>query len=309
MESMNPKKSMPLRDLDLMTAYLRDETSESRVQEIEAEMDKDPLYQLAMEALSQSLIEDPGGTASRMKQTEEAFPELLLNAKNSFIEYLEKGHAQTDETVPPTGSWWTKIPAWQKWIGGLGGLLLVASLAMLPSLLERSAYHADPASHLILDGDVQMIDQYAANCDGLGMGRRKEVTIRSTLVEKYIPGNYVETIRQLREIERRPGMSSDCMTYTRFYLAKSFMMEGNMIQATASFNQVLEQSTELPAIAHAAHWYLGNIALVDGAEATAAYHFETIAASDVSDRAQHLDALMEKNYIQEAKHYLTEINN
>ena len=312
MESMNHKESNPLRDLGLMTAYLRDETDEKRIQEIEAEMDQDPLYQLAMEALAQSLIEDPAGTPERMMQTEEAFPELLLNAKHQFIRQLEAESKPGNDMPPPSGGWLSNLPGWQKWLGGIGILLLVGSLAMMPFLINGPDMQKKAMKQLAVDGDLLTGENFLKECEqnpmNPGIGSGKRVSIYSALVESYAQEKYTEAARQFQTLEQYANLSDNCLTFTRFYLAKSLMMEGKLTEAAAAFQLVTEKKATQTALAHAAHWFLGNLALVEEDGETAAFHFQILADSHPSARNEHLETLLTQQYIKKAKSFLKQLD-
>ncbi|MEM7374512.1 MAG: hypothetical protein AAF587_38325 [Bacteroidota bacterium] len=302
MESKNHRES-DLRELDLMQAYLRDETSEMLVEEIEEEMERDPLYHLAMEALAHSSLDR---TSASLTQLEEAFPALLIQAKEQFVAYLDTHPDLESPPATPTGNWLANLPAWQKWFGSLALLLFVASLVTLPLLMSGPDLHKDPALHLVVDGDqlagISMLQECESKRPGIGRG--KEVTFSSTLVETYASGKYGQAIREFRQLEKMPGLGDACLLYTKFYLAKSFMMEGDYSQAIATFKLISEHPASPASLVHAAHWYLGNLALAQKEYSTASTHFDLLLESDPHLSQDHIGTLLQNNYLQEAKQYL-----
>lgn len=291
-----------------MQAYLRDEVSETLVQEIEAEMERDPLYHLAMEALAQSPDNTLEATFSRIQRTEEDFPQLLLSAKENFITYLESAPSAEASPSPSLKEKFSKLPNWQKWFGALTLLLLVASLTTLPLLMSGPSFHKDPSLNLVADGDQRSAITMLQECEqSLGIGAGREVTFKSAIVGMYDNGNYAEAIHQFKQLSNIPDLGDNCQAYLRYFLANSYMMEGDYSQAIVTFKLLTENTANPASLINAAHWYLGNLALETKDFNTATAQFEQLLASDSSAKRDHVQSLFQSNYLQEAQKYLYEL--
>ncbi|RMG21971.1 MAG: hypothetical protein D6730_17330 [Bacteroidetes bacterium] len=290
-----------LRDTHRMMAYLRDEVKPEEIEQIEDLMERDPLYRLSMEQLSEVMAEHGQLAAEKVDQLQKQLPELLLAGKARFVQQLDAG--LPTEGVQAGG----RLP-WKKFVL-IASLVILASLGIL-LLWPGGELHKQAANNLMPEEDVMLAHSFVEGCNEElpGIGRGKAVSIYSAIVEHFAAENYRMASRQLEQIAAQQVLSEDCNALLMFYLAQSNMALKDYKKAELYFQTALNLAQNQPALRNAIHWYMGNMALQKKDTATARTHFEALAQADAGAAEQHLKSLLEKDYLQLAQQYLERLN-
>lgn len=296
MTSSNPEQL--LRTPETMLAYLRGQASVEQIELIELLMEADPLYEAAMEQLTQALRQNPALSVETLKQSETAIPEWLDSAKTKFV-------AELGNSSPPQSAW-RNIPNWQK---GLGLLLVLGILSFFLFPREQAVQlPIDPLSTLVPDQDVMTAEGFSRLCyDTPGIGRNQSVSLETAFEGQYAMGNYQEAIRQFELLKGNAELSNECAALLRFYLAKSLMAERAYDRASETFRSVLAESEISPGIRNASRWYLANLSLYNKDYPTANNYLQDLIQADTAAN-EHLPALLNKNYLETAHQYWEALN-
>ncbi len=308
MDALNNNHTENLRDVDVMISYLQDEMTVTEIGEVEKLMEEDELYRLSMEQLATSLVQSPVQTRSNVLTLQKSLPTILAAQKESFIAQLEAqgGHADNNP-------WMDKIkdtPFWQKYLL-IAAIPLLILLAILPIIHKpKLAPHKNPVENLVPDGDLTTANTLITDCGELqGIGRAKEVTVYSALLENYAEENYQIASQQFELLTSGSSLSPECQSIINFYLAKSYMALNKQTAAKEKFAEVLKDGQASARVKNACHWYLANIYLSKKDQANAQTHLNALLQQDPTDTNMHLKALMDKNYLEDAGSYLDYIKN
>lgn len=298
METITNEEHSRLREIGLMVAYLKDEVSLEEATQIEILMEQDEMYRLSMETLAQNSFNQLNQIKLESPSIEQAFPDLLLKAKDQFILNL-----QNNQGGPGTNEGNGKGP-WRTYLGIIGlGLMLALSLYLIDT---TPALHKAPVQNLVPNQGKNLAASLIASCgEQLGIGQgQSNVTVFSTMVDQYATARYAQASHQFGELARRPNIDEDCMAKIRFFEAQSYMGLHDHTQAAALMNALLATNNLESDIANACNWYLGNIALNAGDESAASQYFSNLLESKNSPDSQHLKSLIEQNYMEDAEKYM-----
>ena len=298
MTSFSHNELEHLRDLDLMIAYLKDEVSLEEVEQIEQLMEEDALYKLSMEQLSTYISSDTSLSKTQIQRLEGNFPGLLEKTRENFILTLEENSGGSNNN---NGNWFTSLPPWLR-LSSFLAIVALLGIAIFVSM-QRNDLPQNLAQNLELDGDIQVADNFMTNC-GQGIGAGEEISLEKTFFNEYVEGNYEAAAKQLALFENNLFLSKECQTTITFYLAKSHLASGNHKSAIESFEKITSQSDASLKIKNASFWYLGNIYLVNEEYKKAQENFSQLVENDQVSEDEHLQALMEKNYLVKAQESL-----
>ena len=305
MDIINHSDNTNLRDVDVMIAYLRDEVSLEKVEQIEKLMEEDELYELSMQELSKSLDHRPHILSNHIEQTQQDFPQLLTLAKDNFITQFEQQQAPQNNRIFPGN-----LPIWPLIIAILivGGFMIWMFISA-----DNNKLHQNPAQHLVLDGDISVADAFMKECKdekpGFGSGRHgNRISLYSALIEHYSFEKYEEASKQFGELMNNPGWSDKCQAFLNFYQGKTLLALKEYTAAARLFQQVIGSDATSPSVKNATHWYMANIFLIQKDFAAANMHLEILTADENQDKNLHLEPLFDQNYLETAKKYYMDIN-
>ena len=306
MAPLDNKEIERLRDLNLMIAYLRDELSLEEVEKIEQLMEEDDLYRLSMQELSASLTPDTTLVKTKVQKLENNMAGILEKERDNFIVWLE----DNDDDDPDNdngsdgngGGGISGLPGWVK-VSAFLAVITLLTLAIVFSL-KQPQLPGNPNESLVVDEEISAAQQFTIGCITEGAAVAEDATLESAFLMNFAEGNYAEAARQLSLFDNNPFLSPDCQTFVSFYLGQSYMAEKNHKLAIESFEKITSQSEVALNLKNASHWYLGNIYLVNEDYVKASENFSALVKSNHESENEHLQALMAKNYLSQAKEYL-----
>ena len=299
MNSLNNRETERLRTTGLMIAYLRDEVPLEEVMQIESLMEEDPLYRLSMESLADALAGDPIRARTHDLLMQEAFPGLLVQAKEAFVKELES---------PSPGGGTNK--GLRPWMGfALAGLLILAlTWLWWPATRGPVRLHSAAVTHLVPDGDVAMVAQFVDQCgnNSPGIGRQEQISVSSAMVEHFAGQRFDAAARMLVQLQQQGNLSAGCQAIAGFYLGESYLALNDHPKAQAAFATTAADPAAPVAIRNASYWYLGNLALEAKEYEAAAQHFHLLKKAD-ADPENHIRTLLERQYLDSAQRYLQDL--
>lgn len=298
MKSPNNRETERLRTTDLMLSYLRDEVPLEDVMQIESLMEEDPLYQLSMESLADKLAENPRLVRMHDQKMQEAFPALLMRAKETFVQQLDP---------PPKSGRGGGFPSWLGWM--LAGVLTLALVWIWwPANRGPVQLHSDPATHLVPEGDVAMLTLFVDQCGekSPGIGRQEEISVNSAMVEHFAANRFKVAARQLAQLQQQGQLSTECQAMTGFYLGESRLALKAHAPATTAFAAVAANENAPQALRNASYWYLGNLALEARNYDEASRYFSLLEQAE-TDEQNHLRTLLDQRYLEIANRYLLDL--
>ena len=303
MTPLDHKDIEHLRDLNLMIAYLKDEVSLEEVEKIEQLMEEDALYRLSMVELSASLTADTTLVKNTTQRLENNMTAVLEKGRDNFIVWLENNDEDPDNDDGGNGGGGISgLPGWVK-VSSFIAVITLLTLAVVFSL-RQPQLPGNPTEALVVDEEISAAQEFTIECITDGAAVTEDATLESAFLTHFAEGNYAESARQLTLFDDNPFLEPNCQTFVSFYLGQSYIAEKNHKLAAESFEKITSQSEVALNLKHASHWYLGNIYLVNEDYKQAFENFSILAESNQDSENEHLQALMAKNYLSQAKEYL-----
>ena len=299
MDPFNQNDIDPLRNTDLMIAYLQDRAGEEDTQKIEELIESDELYRESMEALADMIAEGPELARIRIANTEANFATALETAKENFVKEISQSRSDTDDVESPGPG----IPGWSF----LGVIILLAVIGGFILSFQGGEIHKAPEENLTAITDIEHVKSFVADCgdNDEGMGRGKTISINSAMLEQYAAENFNTAASQLDVLSRNPLLDQNCQNHSAFYMAQSYLALGESERAAQAFEELLNGEGLDLKLRHASLWFLANLKLAQNQNDQAENLFKNLIESNKQNPDQHIDQLHNEKYLIDAEKYLS----
>ncbi|MDW3652175.1 MAG: hypothetical protein R8P61_34185 [Bacteroidia bacterium] len=299
MDPFNQNDIDPLRNTDLMIAYLQDRAGEEDTQKIEELIESDELYRESMDALADMIAEGPELARIRIANTEAHFATALETAKENFVKEISQSHSNTDDTQSPGPG----IPGWSF----LGVIILLGIIGWIILSFQGGELHKAPETNLSALTDIQHVENFVTACgdDDKGIGSRNVISVNTAMMEQYAAENFNTAASQLDALSRNPLLDQNCQNHSVFYKAQSYLALGKREQASLIFEELLNGEGLDLKLRHASLWYLANLKLTGKQNDQARNLFKNLIESNEKNPDQHIDQLHNEKYLIDAEKYLS----
>lgn len=298
MDPFNQNDIDPLRNTDLMIAYLQDRAGEEDTRKIEELIESDELYRESMEALADMIAEGPELARIRIANTEAHFATALETAKENFVKEISQSRKDTDDAESPGPG----IPGWSF----LGVIILLGIIGGFILSFQGGEIHKAPESNLSALTDIQHIESFLADCgDNDGIGSGDVISVTTAMRDQYAAENFNTAASQLDVLSRNPLLNPNCQNHSAFYMAQSYLALGESERAAQAFEELLNEEGLDLKLRHAALWYLANVKLTLSQNDQAKNLFKNLIESNKQNPDQHIDQLHNEQYLIDAEKYLS----
>ncbi|MEL6252486.1 MAG: hypothetical protein AAFR87_10795 [Bacteroidota bacterium] len=299
MDPFNQNDIEPLRNTDLMIAYLQDRAGEEDTRKIEELIESDELYRESMEALADMIAEGPELARIRIANTEAHFASALEAAKENFVKEISKSQANTDDASSPGPG----LPAWSF----LGVIILLGLIGWIILSYQGGEIHKAPESNLSALSDIQHVEYFVSACgdNDEGIGSGKMISVNTAMLDQYAAENFNTAVSQLEVLSRNPLLDQNCQNHSVFYKAQSLLALGQRQQAAQAFEELLNGEGLDLKLRHASLWYLANLKMASNQNDQAKNLFKNLIKSNQQNPDQHIDQLHNEQYLVDAEKYLS----
>ncbi|MEM8889325.1 MAG: hypothetical protein AAGD28_15210 [Bacteroidota bacterium] len=299
MDPFNQNDIDPLRNTDLMIAYLQDRAGEEDTRKIEELIESDELYRESMDALADMIAEGPELARIRIANTEANFATALETAKENFVKEISQSRSDTDDVESPGPG----IPGWSF----LGVIVLLALIGGFILSFQGGDIHKAPEANLVALTDIQHVDNFVNACgdNDQGIGSGNAISVTTAMRDQYALDNFNTAASQLDVLSRNPLLNQNCQNHSTFYMAQSYLGLGERERAAQAFEELLNGEDLDLKLRHASLWYLANLKLSQNQNDQAENLFRNLIESSKQNPDQHIDQLHNEKYLIDAEKYLS----